>query len=410
MTQNRFYGWINVGLSALIMLLTLGLGNASLSQFLPLIAKDLSVNMSQVTLLVSFSSISIAIFGALIGPAIKKFGHKNLIYIGVLLYSLSILILSFSNSLPLIYLAGVAMGAGISYGTSLTLSTIISAWFIEKRGLALGLVFAASGVGGFIFNPIVARFILAIGYRKTLFIEAITIFIVCIVGAFFIVANPKDKGEKPLGEVGVINKNECAEESLNKTDIYRSLPFILLVFSCISFAMAIQPTMYNFFPHYLSLGYDQIFIANLISIVSLVNIAAKLIMGYVNDKFGLIKAISIGFIGYFVCDLIMIVSNSKTSAYLAVIAYGFALTMLVVALPLIVPKVFGMNHYASILGILTAFLTIGSSIGTPLSSLIFDKTGEFRISFIIQAILIVVSYLLFLRAVTYKSNLIKKGK
>ena len=116
MTQNRFYGWINVGLSALIMLLTLGLGNASLSQFLPLIAKDLSVNMSQVTLLVSFSSISIAIFGALIGHAIKKFGHKNLVYIGVFLYSLSILILSFSKSLPLIYLAGIAMGAGISYG------------------------------------------------------------------------------------------------------------------------------------------------------------------------------------------------------------------------------------------------------------------------------------------------------
>lgn len=108
-----------------------------------------------------------------------------------------------------------------------------------------------------------------------------------------------------------------------------------------------------------------------------------------------------------VCDLAMLLSNSQISAYLAVIAYGFALTMVIIPLPLIVPKLFGVKHYAQVLGVLTAFLTIGSSVGTPMSSLIFDKTGSFKTSFVIQGVLIVVSYILFVSSVKSKKTLNK---
>lgn len=407
MKNKIFYGWVNVLASAFIMFVLLGLGNSTLSQFLPLMAEELSVNLSQVSLLISFSSITIAILGALIGPLMLKFGAKRLINLGIIFYCLSLFTLSISKSLPLVYLSGILMGAGITYATSLTLSTIITAWFVEKRGLALGIVFAASGIGGTIFNPIMAKMILSLGYRKAFLYEAIFIFVICTLASIFLVKSPKEKGQEAYGKADVSTETKASEESLSLKEIYKSMPFILLLFSCILFSMAIQPTMYNFFPHYLSVGYDQLFIAKLLSIVSLVNILAKLIIGYINDKFGLIPSISIGFIGFMVCDLAMLLSNSQISAYLAVIAYGFALTMVIIPLPLIVPKLFGVKHYAQVLGVLTAFLTIGSSVGTPMSSLIFDKTGSFKTSFVIQGVLIVVSYILFVSSVKSKKTLNK---
>lgn len=405
MKNKIFYGWVNVIASAFIMFVLLGLGNSTLSQFLPLMAKELSVNLSQVSLLISFSSITIAILGAFIGPIMLRIGSKRLINLGIIFYCLSLFTLSLSKNLILVYLSGVLMGAGITYATSLTLSTIITAWFVEKRGLALGIVFAASGIGGTIFNPLMARMILSLGYRKAFLYEAIFIFIICTLASLFLVKNPKEKGQAPYGKAEVKTNLNVEKDCLSLKEIYKSMPFILLLFSCIFFAMAIQPSMYNFFPHYLSVGYDQLFIAKLISIVSLVNIVAKLIIGYINDKFGLIPSISIGFISFFICDLAMLLSNSKLSAYIAVISYGFALTMVIIPLPLIIPKLFGVKYYAQILGILTAFLTLGSSIGTPLSSLIFDKTGSFSLSFIIQGVLIVISYFLFISSVKSKKTL-----
>lgn len=400
MKSRFFYGWINLVLAGLIMFFALGMGNSTLTQFLPLIAEDLSAKMSQITILISCSALSIAVFGAFVGKAIAKIGKKRIIYLGIILYSLSLLLLSFAKSLPLVYLAGIIMGAGITYATSITLSMVINAWFIEKRGMALGIVFAASGIGGSIFNPLIARLIMAVGYRKAFLYEAIIIFVISMIACFFLVMEPKDIGQRPLGFKGEGASKGSQNKSIS-TDvrkIYRSKPFIFLLLSSILFAMAIQPTMYNFFPHYSKVGFDHIFIARLISIVSLVNIGAKLIMGYLNDRFGLLPAISLGFISFFISNLAMLVSDSRVSAYLSVIAYGFALTMVIIPLPLIVPRLFGTEHYTSLIGVLTAFLTIGSSVGTPLSSFIFDRTGSFNISFIGQGILIVISYILFLLA------------
>jgi MFS family permease len=77
----------------------------------------------------------------------------------------------FADSFPqlwhLIILQGVIFGlsAGILYAP---IVMWLSDWFVIKRGLAGGIIFGGSGVGGFVFPLAMGYLLDAVGFRWTL--------------------------------------------------------------------------------------------------------------------------------------------------------------------------------------------------------------------------------------------------
>ncbi|KAJ4478343.1 MFS general substrate transporter [Lentinula aciculospora] len=88
----------------------------------------------------------------------------------------------------LILLQGVAFGtsAGVLYGPVIVW---LSEWFITKRGLAGGIIFAGSGIGGFVFPLVVGYLLDSVGFRWTLRAGALILVITCGVAIFGI--NPR---------------------------------------------------------------------------------------------------------------------------------------------------------------------------------------------------------------------------
>src|SRR4029077_14383682 len=67
------------------------------------------------------------------------------------------LLASRANSFPIILIAYLMMGVGLSAATLLPAALVISKWFGAKRGVAMGMTFAGSSFGGAVMAIVASR-------------------------------------------------------------------------------------------------------------------------------------------------------------------------------------------------------------------------------------------------------------
>lgn len=403
-----FYGWINVAVSVVIMSLLLGLGNATLSLFIKPMADTLQVSRTAVSTIVSISAITIGLASMLCGTLSKRFGFKKVIMGGIVFMGAAAWLYSMATALWMIYAAAILFGLGITFGTTITISAVIQNWFVEKKGLALGIVFASSGVGGMIFNPIVAGLIESSGWQSAFRFEAIAMLVIPMLAALFISNKPADKGEKAYGESSsAVNLTESDNPGLSLGQARKTKSFKLLILTVLLYSFAVQPLLYIVPAHYSDLGFDASFGATLLSVIYLVNIFAKIIIGVLNDKFGVRLALSTAYASFFAAILFILIGKSTAMGYGFAMFYGIAFALLVIPMPLIIPLLFGTKDYSTIMGVLTAFATAGSAIGMPISSLSYDLTGSYTYAFIGLAVAMVVSYISFIASLKAKPDFVQ---
>ncbi|KAF9554883.1 MFS general substrate transporter [Agrocybe pediades] len=110
---------------------------------------------------------------------------KPLMWIGLCVAVLALVISSFATQVwQLILLQGIIFGlsAGAFYSPVLVW---LSEWFVRRRGLAGGIIFGGSGLGGFILPLVMGYLLDAVGFRWTLRIWAATLGVVsaiCLLG------------------------------------------------------------------------------------------------------------------------------------------------------------------------------------------------------------------------------------
>ncbi|KAH9951079.1 MFS general substrate transporter [Amylocystis lapponica] len=114
---------------------------------------------------------------------------KTSMWCGLGLSAGSLLLSSFATKVwHLILLQGicVGLGGGLLY---FPVVLMLSQWFVQRRGLAVGLVFSGSGAGGFLFPLILNALLERVGFRWTLRIWALAL--CTIAGIALLGVNPR---------------------------------------------------------------------------------------------------------------------------------------------------------------------------------------------------------------------------
>ncbi|PIL35155.1 MFS general substrate transporter [Ganoderma sinense ZZ0214-1] len=99
---------------------------------------------------------------------------RTSMWFGLALYFASLFASSFATQvwqLILLQGVGVGIGGGIVY---MPVVKLLPEWFSERRGLASGIIFSGTGVGGFVFPLILNALLNKVGLRWTLRIWAIS--------------------------------------------------------------------------------------------------------------------------------------------------------------------------------------------------------------------------------------------
>src|SRR5690349_22507263 len=177
--------WLRV-VGALLMNLSLG-SLYAWSIFVAPLEKEFGWNRAQTSWIFT---VAIFVFGlsfVLAGRLQDKLGPFPISIIGAIALAVAFVLASFTTTLTWSILTlGVILGLGNGFGYA-TPIPVLSKWFPDKRGLAVGLAVAGYGAGSAIFGPLAQlKLIPAYGLPATFRILAGIFFVMTLAGALLL--------------------------------------------------------------------------------------------------------------------------------------------------------------------------------------------------------------------------------
>ena len=401
-----FYGWWIVLGSVLVTATMVPSVMAMANKFLIPVTDEMNISRSAFTLSNSILQAMGIFFSPLITKKLAQGDLKKMQKYGTLVFGLSFMTYGLARKPIHLYISSFILGIAFLTATIIPVSLMITNWFKEKRGLAMSIAFSGIGVGGFIFSPLLTRWISLYGWRNTYFIFGAIMLVVGLpISLFIFEKSPEDKGLKALGD-----ENEKSDDikvvkndlSISAKESFKKPFFIFLVLGMILNGI-INTGSLGQFPPALEELQGALVAAKIISLYSLIGIAGKLILGWINDNLGIKMGIIFGTTTFGLSFIAILFGENIKALYLMALLFGMGNAIGSVLPPLLTSAIYGQEKYGEVYGYISSATQIGLTFGSLIVASIYDASGSYRSAWIIMAVvtfLTMVSWLL-----AYKKSL-----
>jgi MFS transporter, OFA family, oxalate/formate antiporter len=240
-------------------------------------------------------TIAVAVFALtfiVAGRLQDKFGPFWISLTGGVLVSIGFFLCAYTSSLTYLFICfGVIGGLGNGFGYS-TPIPVMSKWFPDKRGLAVGLAVGGYGAGSAIFGPLSASYLIPnFGWRTTFQILGVIFLVMTVIGAFLLKNPPA--GYKPAGWTPAPSSKAAATtydfspgEALRTPTFY--FMWIAYALGCTAGLMVISQLV----PFAKSVGIPSTMLASLGLVVGAVgNASGRILSGWMSDHLGRINVL-----------------------------------------------------------------------------------------------------------------------
>jgi OFA family oxalate/formate antiporter-like MFS transporter len=393
--KTRFYGWTSAALCFIIVFIGTGIAALTFSIYTLPVTEHYAISRTTYSFTRSISSVCGAVTYFFYGPLVKRMGLKRSIVISLMMNGIAFLLYASGFGVWTLFLGAIVSGVFGGFIGNSALVQIVNNWFNIKRGLIIGIICAASGIGGSIFSPVLGIILERFGWQISCLLTA-ALLILCAVPVFFLlVINPWEKGQQPLGKPVV--RSASTAEGYSMSDIWRDWRFWLTLMAFLLVHTSNSPSYFNVTPHMLDTGYASLTITGVMMVILLIcNAGAKPLMGIASDKLGVIAVVvatcSLSAAGALMMSFLQ--PEQDWYGILCVVLIGSGTPISTVAVPLILTRVFGSKEYGTVMGLTLAFGYIGTTCGTPLSNYLFDLTGSYNISYQLNAALMVIAMIM----------------
>src|SRR5690625_1393461 len=154
-----YHGWNIVVAASFITLITTGIRFSIGPFFLPIL-NDFEINRTTLSIIVSVGMFAFGVGMPLAGMLESRFGPNVILNIGVLMNLLAtIWMVTTESILGLLLSFGVFTSIGLAFTSQVTLTPIITRWFVRKRGQALVYLSTGGMAGTALMNPVGNLFI-----------------------------------------------------------------------------------------------------------------------------------------------------------------------------------------------------------------------------------------------------------
>jgi len=329
-------------------------------------------------------------FSPLLGHWIDRFGARRIMLAGVLLGGLCSVAFGGIQSLGHLYTVMFFAAFGTAASTYIPVASVISRWFAKKRGVAMSIAMMGMGLGGFIMPNASNLLIEMVGWRWAFRIFGLVVWAVLTpVVAIWIHHSPSDLGLKPNGDNSPEENQDDApgEASADGFTVRQALG--TPNFWCIGMAdffngMAVVGITINMVAFSIDAGIGEKTAAFAYSLIMGVMLLGMVAVGAAADRYNRRGMISLSYGGP--AAVVMLLFGLESSAPLLCfsILSGICGAGRATLWPLVVNDCFGRRAYATVMGFLMIFYTVGSAVGPPLAGYIFDTTGSYHRLFVLS--------------------------
>ena len=407
----KHYHWVIAVMALGIMFIYGGAANTISGLHLLPVTKTLGITRAQYSLAGAVSHI-IAAFGSMLaGRIIVRFGYRRAATVFLFSATAAYLIFAGMNSYIVFMLAYTLLGLSNGVCATTGVTQVIYTWFHKRRGLVLGLVMAATGIGGSVLGVIQTTMIEK-SFRLSYATVACLLFALAVLVAVFIRNKPSDMGleQYGAGEVIETKKKRAASdfEGFSSYELFHSPFFYLLLvctmLSCTGMWMASNVMV----PHFQDIGLSATQAGTMQSLYLFCLTGTKFFYGSLCDTIGAKKVTILCLVCGVIAIVCMIFVNGIVLAATVAVLFAFALPIVTITIPMLALELFGEKASAEYIGIVVSMSSVASTLSGLISNGIFDATGSYRLAFCISIVLLLVLIILYL--LTYHMVERKKRK
>jgi MFS family permease len=391
---NFFYGYWIVLVGFISTTLSSGLGFYGFSVLNTSVAGEFGWSRGAVTVAFSVFIISAAAGSPIAGRLTDKHGPRKVLFLGTILMSIGLLLLSRTSAIWIFYLLHIFVGIGLVLLGIVPVSKIVCNWFYRSQGTVQGLTFTGIGVGGLIIAPLIGNFFVPnFGWRCAYLAMALSLLGTMLPLTIFVLKDtPHQKGLCPYGqnEGNLPYGNSAQTEGtidLSLEKALRTFTFWVVALTFMIYGMSMAAALQNQISILNEQGFATRAGMTALGVIGLFSGVAKLLFGYLCDHIDPKFAAAISYAAIAFSIIVMIRAQSLAHLFFYGMLFGLGQGGWAPNLAMLVVNYFGFRDYGSVLGAVQLAFYAGMAVGPVIVGLTFDLTGSYRLTLFIVALL-----------------------
>ncbi len=337
--------------------------------FLKPVTEDLGISRGALSSGLGISAWFVALSCPIVGWLIDRFGTRRVMVPGVLLFALAVASFGFMQAEPVFLIYAIFCIAGFISGvqTPIPYAAVISHWFDNHRGIALGLATAGVGLGVALMPQFAAFLIGRFGWRDAYFGLGLAVVVLAWIPVVIFVRDP------PWASASGRAAATSALPGIDASAALKSRNFWLLSMAFFLGVMAINGTIVHIVALLTDRGIPLQVATGALSVAGLAIIIGRIICGWCLDRFW----------GPYVAVCFFILPIAGIALLLSALPYpvpligsalcGAGIGAEIDLMAFFISRYFGLKAYGKIYGLMFMLFNIGTGLGPALSGRAFDR-------------------------------------
>ncbi|MDA1093518.1 MAG: MFS transporter [Acidobacteria bacterium] len=388
MRPRFFYGWTIV----LVAGLCYGFGMSpmyySWSMFAPRLIGDLGVDRGDVGGVFGLFNMLYQFVGVGVAVAIVRLGLRRVMAAGFLVTAAGLLLLSQAETVRDCYVGfSILGGIGIGCSTIVPAQTLGQNWFLRRRALVIGVIFAFGGIVGRLVAPADMWLLEHYDWRTGWMVIAAISTALAVVAGVFVRETPETVGQSRDGatpqdaSAGGVSALAAVADQWTAAQAIRTPQFALMLVPGVAYAVPFNTAVAHLTLHLSDLGHAETAAIGLVGTMALVSIGGRLIGAvgdWISPQWALAVALALEGLG--AGGLLLAADATLALAAVSLIGLGFGLAY--TSIPVVFSHFFGRRAFSVTAGIRMTMTGLFAGLGPWLAGLAFDATGSYAMPFI----------------------------
>jgi MFS family permease len=353
------------------------------------IENELQLSRFMTTLTLPIFMLCSALLYPVIGKLLDSFSTRDVLCVGGLIYAFSLISLYFTNtylSFILVFALPIALGAGLL--GNLSTSKLVSNWFNQKTGRALGIAAVGVSFAGFIF-PLVTQYflmdMLGLTWREVYLAYGILLLIIITPAIWLSVIDHPEKVGQYVDGISI--SEEAKEEAKTEGQDWQIASLLRdKNFWILSFVFSLQfSAMFSILSHITLFAKDMGWAGQAAFIFSMYAIPAmisKVLFGWlVENKLNPKVAVSISLILQGIGIILILYSNTPYQLAFVMAIFGFGGGAALPLSNILFARIYTPRSFGRSRGLAQPLIAVFQASGAPIVALMYQAYGNYNLAF-----------------------------
>ena len=344
--------------------------------------------------------------GPFMAAFVDVFGLKRMMLYSMLILAIGLaLTFVMQEEWQLILIWGVMIGIGSGLFLTVLSTQVANRWFHKKRGLAVGILTAATATGQLVLLPVLATLIQNYTWRHATGLILVLSVIMFVAIALLMRSTPKEMGLLPYGQDSEVAAETSIEKGRNPFKMaiqalfegLRVKEFWLLAGSFFICGLSTSGLIGTHFISYcLSFGIPLVIAASMMSFMGIFDLIGTTLSGWLSDRFDnrwllfwyyALRGVSLIFLPFAL--------SQGSYIWLIIFSIFYGLDWIATVPPTIglTRREFGIEKSAMMYGWIVAAHQVGAGVAAFGGGLLYKFYGSYMLAFIMAGMLCVVASL-----------------